>query len=156
MCCCASRQWIRHSCDLINCALVLYWIHLRESAWRYFVGCKWVNFNYFDVLIVDCFGLVVFAIDWVAWRTVSQLFTCVSVTSVSVWYKETVNVIRPEWLIRLTGHKHPRTNQNQMHVNDPPLWIKGGIRGWWTKGRDSPSTSLALSLLCSVQSNSVQ
>ena len=40
----------------------------------------------------DCFGFVVFAIDCVECRTVSQSFMCVLVACLSTWYGVTVNV----------------------------------------------------------------
>ena len=35
VCYCASKRWFRHTCDLINCSLILYWMRYKESVWKY-------------------------------------------------------------------------------------------------------------------------
>ena len=94
---------------MISCAS----IRLTESGSIFFSG-KQVKCTYFCVLIIDCFGYwYTFAVDSVVWRTVSQLFTGVLATCISMCYGVIVNnsVVCPEVTMWLVGCESPRTDQ---------------------------------------------
>ena len=120
MCYCASKRWLRHTCDLINCYLILHWMRYRESVWKYVLQL-WI-------MICANYWLLagMFAIDCVLCRTVSQHFACVLVPCVSNWCEETVTVICPE--VTLCGWRDIQIQElNNWNMCNGPVLI------WWMK-----------------------
>ena len=60
---------------------------------KYFLSCKQVECKYSYVLIIDCFGLVVFAVDFVVSRIMSQLFTCVLLICTLTCYRLSIECL---------------------------------------------------------------
>ena len=63
MCCCASKRWFRHTCDLINCSLILYWIRYKESVWKYLLQLQIVICANSGLFWLGCLLLIVFCVE---------------------------------------------------------------------------------------------
>ena len=90
MCYCTSKRWFRHTCDLINCSLILYWMRSRGSVWKYLLQLYIVICANYWLFWLGCLLLIVFCV----WQWAS-FFACVLVPCVLNWCEEPVTVIYP-------------------------------------------------------------